>query len=133
MNLNYFKPQEFIRNGTEWFPLMDASLLVRLDVLRSFWGSAIHISANPHAVGRRDNSQSYHNVEKWGKVMAVDVFPTKNIPDNFRILAVQCGFTGVGYYPQWKMNDNIGGFHLDIGEERRPLKWKVENGQMTIL
>ena len=62
ITLDYFKPSEF----SGWFELVDPGVLVRLDVLRELWAAPISISQAAGAVGRRDESGSRHNVERWG-------------------------------------------------------------------
>ncbi|HSH25400.1 MAG TPA: hypothetical protein VLA13_07670, partial [Massilibacterium sp.] len=72
--LTYFSRSEFDRGGRNWFNDMCPSLLVRLDVLRNMWGAPIVISPHPDAIGREDDTDSQHNIRKWGEVRAVDVF-----------------------------------------------------------
>lgn len=120
LNLRHFEPSEFHRNGTDWFLLIDSTLLVRLDVLREFWGKPIEISSHPRAVGRFDgDSRSWHNIDVHDKVRAVDTFPsgliTHDAVSAFRDLAIRVGFCGIGYYPDWEISNRQGGFHLDTG------------------
>lgn len=120
--LYHFSPGEFTRAGAEWFSAMSPRLLVMLDLLRFRWGRPIHISKHPRAVGRHDGeSDSQHNFDKWGEVRAVDVQPANihNRDDAYRfyLMAVELGFTGIGFYPQWALTP---GFHLDVREPRRP-------------
>ena len=109
ITLDHFDPSEF--GG--WFDLVDPGVLVRLDVLRELWAAPISISQAAGAVGRRDESGSRHNVERWGAVFAVDVFPagirSRKDAERFISLAKSVGFTGIGFYPQWSRP----GFHLD--------------------
>lgn len=120
LNLRHFKSSEFHRGGTDWFLLMDSTLLVRLDVLREFWGKPISISIHPRAVGRFDgDSPSWHNIDAHDKVRAVDTFPggltSHDAVSAFRELAIRVGICGIGYYPDWRMGSRQGGFHLDTG------------------
>lgn len=69
------------------------------------------------AIGRKDNSRSFHNYNKWGEVLAIDVFPhDMNTREDFRI-AVQCaekaGMTGIGIYPEARPSPML---HLDVGK-----------------
>jgi len=94
---------------------MSPELLIRLDVLRAVWGHPIRVSRHSSAVGREDNSRSQHNVRRWGEVRAVDVVPD-NVEDavdahEFIRYATQLGFTGIGFYANWKQGL---GFHLDV-------------------
>lgn len=140
MTLDYFnRKTEFIRNGTDWFPLTSKELIIKLDLLRYRWECPIHISLNEDAIGRElgtsDNSK--HNFDKWGEVLAIDVFPEKIGTANqdalnayFFQLAKECGFRGIGYYPDWEMQKGEelfkGGFHLDVRRDRKvgdPASW----------
>jgi len=126
MRIIHFKPSEFTRNDTEWYNWVDTSLIVRLDVTREFWGNPIHISQHPRAVGRHDKaSTSFHNVDRHKAVLAVDVFPvgltSADAVGAFQSLAVRIGFSGIGYYPDWKQGNLRGGFHLDVGN--RVARW----------
>ena len=110
ITLDHFDPSEF----SGWFDLVDPGVLVRLDVLRELWGGPISISQDDRAVGRHDrDSESRHNVDKWGAVFAVDVFPSgirnRKDAERFISLAKSVGFNGIGFYPQWSRP----GFHLD--------------------
>lgn len=123
MILHYFAPDEF--HG--WHNKMSPELLVKLDVLRHQWKQPIRVSENRRSVGREDNSNSQHNYTKWGEVRAIDVLPTgvvNNISAHrFITLAVDCGFTGIGFYPDWKSGY---GFHLDVRTDREighPATW----------
>jgi len=116
MKLSYFKKSEFYGNDENWFGIMNIQLLIRIDILRYQYGKAIVISPHPLALGRRDNTDSQHNYEKWGKINAVDIIPEKlEYPKRFFELAVHLGFTGIGYYPDWNPSP---GFHLDVRENR---------------
>ena len=121
VDLVYFKPQEFVRNGHNWFDLMDERLLVCVDILRHQWSefreidSPIRISAHPDALGRRMGRDrlSDHNIDKWGRVRAMDVMPEglEDDPGAFRMLAASCGITAYGLYPHWQPS---AGVHLGM-------------------
>lgn len=120
--LVYFAPEEFTRNGVDWWYQIDPRLLVMLDVVRFMWGSSIEVSQDDQAVGRfLGNSPSQHNVERWGECRAVDVLPSRIVSrgdaQRFFDLAVAVGFTGVGVYPHWHSGV---GFHLDTRRHYRP-------------
>jgi len=123
--MKYFKPEEF--NG--WYDLLAPALKSNLDDLRAKWGQPIVISPVEGAVGRHDGKggTSQHNVDRWGEVRAVDVMPhgieTANDARRFRQLAEDCGFTGIGFYPDWNPRP---GFHVDIRineNERYVAQW----------
>jgi len=111
--MQYFKPEEF----QGWFDQLSPALKSNLDALRGKWGRPIVVSPAPGAVGRRlgGTATSQHNVDRWGEVRAVDVMPygisTASDARLFRCLAEDCGFTGIGFYPDWNPRP---GFHLDI-------------------
>ena len=121
VDLVYFKPQEFVRNGQNWFDLMDERLLVCVDILRYQWSdfrgedSPIRISTHPGALGRRMGRDrlSDHNIDKWGRVKAMDVMPEglENDPVEFCMLAAACGITAYGLYPHW---EPAAGVHLGM-------------------
>jgi len=120
--LYHFQPWEFIRGQESWISRMDHRLLVMLDLLRYRWGKRISISGHPAAVGRyKGSSLSQHNVEHWGTVRAVDIMPdgleTHEDVYAFFLLATEIGFTGIGFYPDWKPTP---GFHVDVRYDIKP-------------
>jgi len=94
----------------EWADDMSARLLVLMDVLRFRLGSAIHISLHPRSLGREDGkgSQSAHNIDYWGEVLAVDFFVSgvyyreqaEAVVEEMR----RIGFTGLGVYTGTRNN-----------------------------
>ena len=127
-DLRFFKPQEFVRpadaNGQPeaWSARMQPRLLVLLDTFRFMWGKAVDVSPAPGALGRYwGQSDSQHNIAKWGEVRAVDVMTEglKTADDFQRAidLARSIGFTGVGIYPDWSPSP---GLHLDVRVDREP-------------
>lgn len=129
--LTYFKPSEF---GL-WWPLMNSQLLVKLDLFRELWGAPVMISPAQGGIGRHDDSNSQHNVNKWGEVRAIDVMPQgmDTAQDRQRAvrLAEQVGFTGIGIYPHWQPRPGI---HLDVREGDHVAKWAGllnDNGQQV--
>jgi hypothetical protein len=117
LKLHYFKASEF----GDWWGLMDYGLLVRLDVLRHQWGNPIRISQAEGAIGRHDDSESQHNVDRWGTVRAVDIYPGGILDgsdaERFVLAATDVGFTGIGLYPSWSGGV---GFHVDVRTDREP-------------
>ena len=111
--MKYFKEHEF----SGWYDQLNPALMVNLDELRHRWGMPIAISPVRGAVGRHkgEDNTSQHNVDKWGEVRAVDTLPhgikTQEDANRFYRLSRDCGFSGVGFYPQWKPRP---GFHLDV-------------------
>lgn len=111
--MQYFSPAEF----REWYSLMSPRLLTLLDVLRFTLNKPIVISTHPDALGRKlgPQSQSCHNVDVWGEVLAVDFFcPWINGQDQVRHifnLMRELGFTGIGVYADTKPSVM---FHGDV-------------------
>lgn len=124
-NLKYFKPYEF---GI-WWPLMNPDVLTKLDAFREKWGAPVRISPHPDALGRHggENSHSQHNVDMWGMVNAVDVFPegmnSKAERQRAYKIAREVGFTGIGLYTDTKPHDML---HVDVRsdvKEGSPATW----------
>lgn len=134
-DLQYFDRSEFIRDGEQWFDLMSDKLLYAVDLLRYRWteyrqsDARIVISAHPLALGRRYGPDvvSDHNVDKWGKVYAMDVMPdyilTAEDVAAFKHLAIDSGITAIGFYRDWMPSP---GFHLGMRPGRKygePATW----------
>ena len=84
---------------------MSPRLLTMLDVLRFKLGSPISISLAKGSIGRQDETDSEHNVSKWGEVLAVDCF-VGGVYGHEQVWSVveeatRLGFTGIGIYPEW--------------------------------
>jgi len=115
--MHFFKPSEFPAGE---FVLLDKRVHPCLDDFRKLWGGPVFITPVRGGVARRGgNSRSQHNVTRWGKSRAVDVFPKDMGSAVARARAVDCavaaGFTGIGLYPDWRDGrGNRGGLHLDI-------------------
>lgn len=113
---DYFTSAEFFNEKSK----IDADVLSKLNILRENWGAPLVISPLYGGIIRYDNSDSYHNYKKWGKVRAVDFFPQSKkhnggIDDKdemleFTTLATKAGFKGVGIYPYFVPS---WGVHLD--------------------
>lgn len=129
-HLQYFTPSEY----REWWDDMCPRILVLMDVLRHKLGSRIDISAHPKSLGRKlgRSSQSSHNIDYWGRVMAVDFF-VEHIYYREQSLHVtktmtDVGFTGIGVYTGWTNNKGKlqVGFHGDARPNRSmggPATW----------
>lgn len=121
-NVRYFEPWEFERQGRQWWNDLSPRLLIMLDVLRHRWGKPIHISDDLYAIGRRlgQRGTSQHNIDHYGEVRAVDIKPdgiaNKEDAYAFCLLAMELGFTGVGWYV-W--NDSWFA-HVDVRHDRQP-------------
>jgi hypothetical protein len=128
--LRYFSAAEF---GI-WWPLMADDLLIKLDAFRELWGAPVRISPAAGGIGRHlgINDTSQHNVDRWGEVRAIDVFPDgmNNRASRERAyqLARQCGFTGIGLYTD-TMPQNL--LHVDVRKETggRVATWARVAGQ----
>ena len=122
MQLYYFTPSEFRRDGVDWFKQMDGRLLVLLDTFRHEWGAKVSISAHPSALGRHDgDKQSDHNVDLYGVVLAADVIPAgiadRHDAETAIEIAKRIGFTSIGFYPDWHPAP---GLHLGTRRDRVP-------------
>ena len=124
IGLNHFVPAEF----GKWWGLMSPELLRKLDKFRELWGDKVMISPVSGAIGRHlgHDDTSQHNVDKWGEVRGIDIFP-KGLNASTKAKAIRCakkaGFTGYGIYsdtkPSWMM-------HVDVRADRtvsRPATW----------
>lgn len=128
-NMKHFKPKEF----GFWWPLMSKKLLVKLDAFREAWGAPVIISSHPEALGREDpESNSQHNVLKWGEVRAVDIFPQgmDSQADRQRAydIAKDVGFTGIGLYTDTQPQNML---HLDVRDNKQegmPATWARVDG-----
>jgi hypothetical protein len=110
--MNYFSESEF----RGWFRHLHKDMLPMLNKLRHEWGHPIIISPAGGSVGRRDSTKSRHNVNYWGSVKAVDIFPRGVDYDHakaleFFQLARKVGFNGIGVYPTYYPSIM---FHVDI-------------------
>jgi hypothetical protein len=143
-HLQYFDDDEFVNGHGDWWPMMSPRLLVLLDVLRFRLGRRISISNSDFALGRnlKDASDSEHNVDKWGEVLAADVFisgiyTTAEARSIVRE-ATKIGFTGIGVYAD--TNNNYGSkqvmFHLGVRSTSsmgEPATWgRVNHDYCTI-
>lgn len=114
----HFKSEEF----RDWSDDMSPRLVTVMDVLRFMCGHRIDISNSRHALGRElgRDSQSTHNVDVWGEVLACDFFVSgvhyreqaEAIVDTMR----KIGFTGIGVYTDTRNNQGVEQvmFHGDV-------------------
>ena len=127
--MKYFKPSEF----RGWFPHMNHDLLEIMDNFRELWGDSTYISPANGGIGRKLNppNKSYHNILRWGEVMAIDLMPRGMTSPQERERAYECaveaGALGIGIYPDWKPRPGI---HLDVGKRPgrglgNPAKWSA--------
>lgn len=131
LGLAHFTPTEF----RGWWGWIDPRWLVCVDLLRESAGLIIDLSPVEGAIGRRRGavSASDHNVDKWGRVYGVDVLPRWTDPAHgypsiekqamtFFRSAIDCGFTAIGYYPDWfnAKGTHSPGFHLGTRRNRKP-------------
>lgn len=124
-NMKYFKPYEF----GKWWLSMSPDLLQKLDAFREEWGAPVRISPHPDALGRHLGVEhlSQHNIDRWGEVRAVDIFPKgmDTVEDMSRAydIARRVGFTGIGIYTDTKPSNMM---HLDVRTNKpvgKPAKW----------
>lgn len=90
---------------------MNRELILRLDDLRSYLNKPIIVTCGTQGK-HSENSQHY-----LGRAVDV-VFPEfHGHPCDLLFSIERFGFTGIGYYPDWKYKgQRIGGFHLDNRE-----------------
>lgn len=143
----FFKKHEFERNGENWYDLYDPRWIVLIDVFRLQTGIC-RLSPNPEALGRRDgvnpskSGYNAHNIDKHGVVKAGDTFPNIFVRENEILSIHHCfltakniGFTGIGIYPQWKLNGiRRCGMHLDVRDNQapgNPATWGYVDGKFV--
>lgn len=135
VNLRYFSEHEF--GG--WFESMNPKLLEKLDQFRHEWGFPVQVSSHEDAVGRHlGDSTSQHNIDRWGMVNAIDVFPKNSVGGYINSqaerkrafdIAKKVGFTGIGIYTDTSPGNML---HLDVRSgksEGDPAIWSRINGQ----
>ena len=136
----HFQDVEF----REWADDMSPRLVTLLDVLRFKCGSPIEPSLNAGALGRRlgAGSQSAHNVDVWGQVLAVDFFVSgvfgREQAEEIVNLMRGLGFTGIGVYTDTRNNRGVEQvmFHGDVRPTAamgNPATWGRVNGNYTSL
>lgn len=140
MDTQYFVSEEF----REWGDDMSARLTTMLDVLRHMSTRPIEISASRHALGRELGriSQSAHNIDVWGEVLAADCFVAgvryREQAEGIVDLARQIGFTGIGVYTDTRNNrgEQQVMFHFDVRPTHDmggPATWGRVAGEYTSL
>jgi hypothetical protein len=134
--MQYFEPSEF----GPWWPDMSRELLQKLDKFRGLWGAPVEVSPAAGGIGRHlgPGDTSQHNIDRWGKVLAVDLFP--KVPagrsgyrymstraDRARALrcAKQAGFSGIGLYTDTRPGNMV---HLDVRQTEAVALWSRING-----
>jgi hypothetical protein len=130
--LKHFAPSEF---GI-WYPLMSNDLLIKLDKFRELMGSPVIVTSANGGIGRHDSETgtSQHNVDAWGEVRAVDVFPTINgeyiTTASQRSIVLKyaklAGFTGIGLYTDTQPANML---HVDVRETQAVALWSRVDGQ----
>lgn len=129
--LRYFEPSEF----GPWWPQMSRDLLFKLDEFRHRWGAPVIISPAEGSLGRHQGhaGESQHNVDAWGQVRAVDVFPkvsgryiTKAAERRRAYeIAREVGFTGIGLYTDTTPGNML---HVDVRGGNRVATWSRVGG-----
>lgn len=93
--------------------LIEDELLLKIDRFRYACGSPVIITSG---AGGKHREGSFHY-----KGQALDLIilnrPKIVHPIDAIFKAFKCGFTGIGYYPDWRYHGmQVGGYHLDIGD-----------------
>jgi hypothetical protein len=100
---------------------MSPRLLQCIDLFRTYWGNRCVVSPNPDALGRRlgPDAMSGHNIDRWGLVEAVDLFPLHMDEPEDLARAYSCArsacATGIGLYTDTKPGNMI---HIDTRPDR---------------
>lgn len=108
--LRYFKPAGVDQWGNPG--AIDDGLLLRLDEFRHWLGVPIYVL---HGVKENGHAKrSYHYKENGACAVDVIIPDYLNNPIDLVLDASRFGFTGIGYYPDWKYRgEPVGGLHLD--------------------
>lgn len=135
MNLTYFSESEF--GG--WFENVNPDALKKLDQFRHEWGFPVEVSPHEDAVGRHGgDSTSQHNIDRFGMVNAIDVFPKNSVGGYINSqaerkrafeIAKNVGFTGIGVYTDTSPGNML---HVDVRSDRSvgdPATWSRINGE----
>ncbi|MFL1484894.1 hypothetical protein [Marinobacter sp. LN3S78] len=141
VNLQHFSPSEFTdRYGTNWYSQMHPELLRKLDAFRERWGHPVMVSNAKGAMGRHQgpSGTSQHNVDAWGEVRAIDVFPKlpagasgyryiEKASERARAYQVAraVGFTGIGLYTDTSPGDML---HVDVRPSSGVATWSRVDG-----
>lgn len=116
-------------SATEFREFADAMAQEQLEMLEKFtiaYGRVVIVSPAQGSLGRRAGPEemSGHNIDKWGKVFATDLFPQKLAGADFsRVLkmALQAGATGIGFYADTFYGGRAAPMlHLDTRPDRTP-------------
>lgn len=136
LELDHFTPEEF----GQWWGRMSPELLRKLDAFRDRWGAPVVISPAQGGLGRHQgpDGTSQHNVDRWGQVRAVDVFP--KVPAGaagYRYMTKQAdrrrafeiaqavGFTGIGLYTDTQPGNML---HVDVRPGPTVATWSRVSG-----
>jgi hypothetical protein len=121
--MRYFTKHEF----REHYDVMSDRILDVIDDFRHHWGAAVHVSPNAAALARHlgSASMSGHNVDRWDKCEAADLFAEAlETPEDMQRaheIAKKVGATGFGGYTdtafRGKPHHMI---HLDTRPDRTP-------------
>jgi hypothetical protein len=139
LHLYHFKPAEFNRSGTNWYPVICPRLLVSMDLLRHELRTPVVISPHPQAVGRTrgrdDNSQ--HNFDRWAQVRGLDFFVPDASADRVVSAMTRLGFTGIGLYPEGFLGSvTQPRYHGDTRRDRvpgEPATWGYKGDRLVSL
>lgn len=129
--LRYFAKSEF--KGK--YDLINPKLLVKLDEFRHRWGRPVDVSpADGSIVRYLGDSYSQHNIDRYGKTNAIDVFPhgMNSIGERRRAykIAQEVGFTGIGIYTDTKPSNLL---HVDVRDSEEVATWSRVDGDYKVI
>ncbi len=129
--LKYFKPDEF---GI-FYTFINNTTLLKLDAFREAWGKPVIVSSAKGSIGRHGgDSNSQHNIDKFGETRAIDVFPSgmDNVFERRRALEIakRVGFTGIGIYTDTSPSNLL---HVDTRPSERVALWSRVDGEYGLI
>lgn len=100
--------------------ILKPDLLLKTDSLISHFKSDFIITSGT------DGKHSPNSAHYRGEAFDIILIPSKKVshPVDVIFQAFKLGFTGIGYYPDWKyFGLQVGGYHLDIRQTKTAATW----------
>lgn len=111
----YFRPDHTTDKWGDADEICD-DLILRLDDFREFVGCKVFVTAGVKQAGHK--KASYHYKENGACAVDIMLPDFKGTGLDLLLAAERFGFTGIGYYPDWRwLGKKIGGLHLDMRME----------------